>query len=115
VNEVIDLHSTRLAAALKHLPVPVLGLLIASSMLAMGVMGYSNGISGHRRAPLTISLAVLIGLTLWITIDLDHPRAGLLQLNDAPLEAVRVACSNRSIAFRRCSSASSRCSRSPDR
>ena len=89
VNEVIDLHSVRMAAGRKHVPILVMGLLIACSILAIGVIGYASGMGGHRRAPLTVPLAVLIGASLWITIDLDHPRAGLLQLSDAPLKAIR--------------------------
>lgn len=89
VNEVIDLHATRLAAGKKHLPLPVMSLLIACSVLAIGVIGYGCGMGGRRRAPLTVPLAVVIGASLWITIDLDHPRAGLLQLSDAPLQALR--------------------------
>ena len=89
VNEVIDLHATRLAAARKRLPPLVMGLLIACCVLAVGVIGYGCGLGGRRRAPLTVSLALLIGASVWITIDLDHPRAGLMQLSDAPLKALR--------------------------
>jgi len=89
VNEVIDLHSTRLAAGKKHLPMVVLVLLIACSLLAIGVIGYGSGMGGRRRVPLTLSLTLLVGAALWITIDLDHPRAGLLQLNDAPLKDLK--------------------------
>ncbi len=89
VNEVIDLHTVRLAAGRKHLPLPVMSLLIACSVLAMCVIGYGSGIGGRRRAPLTVSLALLIAAALWITIDLDHPRAGLLQLSDAPLRELK--------------------------
>ena len=89
VNEVIDLHATRLAAGHKHLPALVLGLLVACSVLAIAVIGYGCGLGGRRRAPLTVSLAVLIAAALWITIDLDHPRAGMIQLSDAPLESLR--------------------------
>jgi hypothetical protein len=32
------------------------------------------------------ALAVLVAAALWTTIDLDNPRAGLIQLSDAPLE-----------------------------
>jgi hypothetical protein len=32
------------------------------------------------------ALAFLIGAALWITIDLDYPRVGLLQLDDTALE-----------------------------
>jgi len=87
VNEVIDLHSTRMAAGRKHLPKVVLGLLIACSLLSMAVIGYGCGIGGGTRWPwLNASLAVLIAAALWTTIDLDHPRAGLIRLSDAPLE-----------------------------
>jgi len=89
VNDVIDLHSTRMAAGRKHLPMLVIGLLIACSLLAIGIIGYGCGLSGRRRAPLTVSLSILIGTALWTTIDLDHPRAGLMQLSDAPLGALR--------------------------
>jgi hypothetical protein len=85
VNEVIDLHTTRLAASRKHLPMPVLGLLVACSALALAVTGYACGIADRRRSPLSIALAILIGAALWITIDLDYPRIGLLQLDDTPL------------------------------
>lgn len=89
VNEVIDLHTLRVAAGQKHLPPQILGLLICCSFVAMGVMGYGSGISGRRAMLLLSTLIVLIGTALWTTIDLDHPRAGLLKLNDAPLESLR--------------------------
>ncbi len=89
VNDVIDLHSLRLAAGQKHLPYLVMGLLVACSLVAMAVIGFGCGLSGKRRGPMTMALGLLIGSALWITIDLDHPRAGLLQLSDAPLEALR--------------------------
>lgn len=90
VNDVIDFHATRLAAGRKKLPLLVLGLLIASSAIAIATIGYGCGLSGSRRAPLTISLALLIGTSLWITIDLDHPRSGLMRLSDAPLVGLKL-------------------------
>jgi hypothetical protein len=90
VNEVIDLHATRIAAANKHVPEPVMGLLIVCSALALGVIGYGCGLGGHRRAPLSVPLALIVAAALWITIDLDHPRGGLLQLSDAPLESLKL-------------------------
>ena len=89
VNEVIDLHTTRVAAGRKHLPLPVTLLLVTGAFLAIGVIGYGNGLGGERAGPLAIPLAILIGSALWITIDLDHPRAGVIRLNDAPLMALK--------------------------
>lgn len=90
VNQVIDLHSTRIAAGRKHLPVLVLGLLIGCSMLAMMSIGYGSGMVGRRSILMSALLAILIAAALWITIDLDHPRAGLLRLSDAPLEQLEL-------------------------
>lgn len=85
VNEVIDMHATRVAAGRKHLPMLVLGLLVACSVLGVAVIGYGCGLGRRRSLPLTASLTLLIGAALWTTIDLDHPRRGLIKLSDAPL------------------------------
>ena len=89
VNEVIDLHSTRVNAARKHIPWLVLTLLVACSLLAVATIGYGCGVDDRCRLPLTLSLAVLVGCALWITIDLDYPRRGLLRLSDAPLQELK--------------------------
>lgn len=88
VNEVIDLHTTRLAIGGRRLPPIVLAVLLVASFLALMVLGYGCGISGERRTPLTTALALLIASILWITIDLDQPRAGMFQTSNAPLEAL---------------------------
>ena len=90
LNDVIDLHSTRLYAGMKHLPTIVMGLLICSSMLSVGVIAYGYGTGGSRRLSLTVPLALVIGVALWVTIDLDRPRAGLIQLNDLPLQSLKL-------------------------
>jgi hypothetical protein len=89
LNDVIDLHSSRLASARKHIPVPVQVLLLACSLLSICVIGYGCGRSGRRAAPLTVSLALIVGITLWLTFDLDHPRNGLIRLDDSALEALK--------------------------
>jgi hypothetical protein len=90
VNDVIDLHSTRVAAGKRHVPLVVMVLLVACSMLAIGVIGYGSGMSGRRHIVMTGSLVLLIGATLWTTIDLDYPRAGMIQLNDGPLRQLNL-------------------------
>lgn len=89
VNDVIDVHSLRVAAGKKHLPLLVLGLLLGCSAMSVGVMGYSAGLTERRRPVLNFSLMLLIATALWTTIDLDHPRAGFLRLSDAPLQALK--------------------------
>lgn len=86
VNEVIDLHALRMYMGKKHLPIPILALLVLCSLLAMGVIGFGHGLAQSRSLPMALSLAMLIAATLWMTIDFDHPRVGLIRLTDAPLE-----------------------------
>lgn len=65
MNDVIDVHSLRIAAGRKHLPSIVLGLLIACSLLAMGVIGFGCGLSGRRSLPMTASLGIIVAAALW--------------------------------------------------
>ena len=88
INDLIDLHSLRVAAAVKHIPYAVLGLLLACSAISVAVIGYGCGTEGRRRTLMTVPLAIIIAAALWVTYDLDHPRRGLLRLDDAPLEAL---------------------------
>ncbi len=90
VNEVIDLHSSRVAAADKHAPALVLGLLAVCAVLSMGVIGYSCGLSRRRALMMTVPLVLLIGTALWTTIDLDYGRVGLIRISDAPLEQLQL-------------------------
>ena len=91
VNDVIDLHTTRVAAGRKHLPALVLGLLVACSAMSIAVIGYGWGLTGRRSPVMTAVLALLIAAALWTTIDLDYTRAGLLQVSDVPLKELKLS------------------------
>lgn len=85
VTEVMDMKTKRMGAGLKHLPGLVMVILVSCSLIAMGVIGYGSGLSGRRMMPMTLSLAMLVGASLWATIDMDHPRDGLVRLDDSPI------------------------------
>lgn len=85
VGEVTDMPLRRVGASLKHLPELVLGILVACSVIGMGVIGYGCGLFRQRNLALTIPLALLICASLWAIIDLDNPRSGLIRLEDDPL------------------------------
>lgn len=85
-NEVLDIHDERIAAARKHLPTFLLVLLCICSVMAMATLGVQEGRSGSRNLPMTASVIVLVAATLWATLDLDHPRLGLIRLSDLPLQ-----------------------------
>jgi len=86
VNEVIDLQTTRNASFYRHIPSLVMWLLVISAAAALGVVGYGCGLTAKRNFEATTALAVLIAIALWATIDLDHPRRGLIKMNYEPLK-----------------------------
>jgi hypothetical protein len=88
INEVIDLHGKRSHLSRRHLPTLVVGLLIASAVLGTLSVGFGNGILGDRHLFLSSSLVLLVGIALWTTIDLDHPKYGFVQLDGTPLYAL---------------------------
>lgn len=84
INELIDLHTTRLAAQRRHLPLPIFALLILCAAVSLASVGYGNGLLG-RRELLSYGLVFLVAATLWITLDLDFPRIGLIRIDQTPL------------------------------
>ena len=84
VNDVIDLHTTHLAAANRHLPLPILVVLLATSALSLALVGFGHGRSGQRFPLLDAIYAIVLAVALWMTIDLDRPRQGLIQVNTQP-------------------------------
>src|SRR5215510_4748915 len=43
INEVIDLHSTHLAMARRHLPLPLMAALLGTAAIGIGLLGFGNG------------------------------------------------------------------------
>lgn len=84
-NDLIDLHGSRVSASRRHLPGMLLILLLSSSAVAVGAVGYGCGVAGKRNVVLTTALAFLIAGTLWAIIDMDHPRVGLIRVGQQPM------------------------------
>jgi len=81
VNELIDAQGSRNGALKKHVPEVVLYLLFAVFILGGGVLGYACGLGGGRPWLATISLFALIALVVFIIVDLDRPRRGVIQVS----------------------------------
>ena len=79
INQVIDLHSAHLALAKRHLPVPIMTMLLGSAAIGVGMIGFGNG-----RMLDSVYGAVLV-VALWMTIDLDYPGIGIIRVNNVAL------------------------------
>lgn len=89
INEVIDLHSVHLAMARRHLPIPIMALLLATAFVGVGLMGFGNGRVGRRFSAIDSIYGAVLGVALWMTIDLDYPGMGVIRLsNHSMIEAL---------------------------
>lgn len=85
MNQVIDLHASRVAAARNRIPGPVLATLLVVAVITLGWVGVCVGLSTRRGLLPTLLLALLIALVLVVVIDLDQPRGGLIRAGQAAL------------------------------
>jgi hypothetical protein len=86
LNETIDLHETRITAGLyARVPETILLLLIVGSVLGIGMVGYSAGLTERRSLISAVVLAIALGAVIMILVDLDRPREGFIQVSQQPL------------------------------
>lgn len=89
LNEMIDAFGVRQAALDRHVPEVVLFLLLGTLILTGSLVGYASGITGQRASFATYILVLLIVLLVFIIIDLDRPRRGLIEVPQASITALR--------------------------
>jgi hypothetical protein len=85
LNEVIDAQGKRNALLQMHVPEVVLVLLFIVFISSGGNMGYSAGLSGERLGAPIVLVSLLITLIVFIIIDLDRPKRGMIQVNQGAL------------------------------
>lgn len=90
LNEMFDLHSTRVAAAFQNrIPGAIWAALYAVAALALAAMGYHGGLAGTSRSPAVLAVAFTFSVVMWLIADLDRPREGSLQVSQQPLIDLR--------------------------
>ena len=85
INEVIDLHSVHLAMARRHLPIPLMAVLLGTAAIGLGIVGFGNGRAGRRFSLIDSVYGFVLAIALWMTIDLDYPGMGLIRVNNLPV------------------------------
>lgn len=90
-NEVCDMSSTRAWAGHNHLPAPVLVLLITAVIMGCAMLGHSSGQVGVRHLGLWLASNTLFGLVLFVVLDFDRPRRGLIRIDQTPLVELHAA------------------------
>jgi hypothetical protein len=90
LNDVIDLHATRMMAALRsRVPAPIWVVLFLLSFLSMAMIGYHEALSNSRRSLVVIALILGFSTVLFLIVDLDRPRQGTLQVSQQAMIDLR--------------------------
>ncbi len=85
INEVIDVHSLRLAAVDLRLPELLWIVLYTATLLSFLLVGVASSADG-KRDPLAILLfALALVAVLMIVVDLDRPQQGILTVSQTAL------------------------------
>lgn len=81
INQLIDIKTERDIAISNHVPeIVLLGLLLFAA-LAIGILGYGNGLAAtHARYP-AIILCIVISISFILIIDLDRPNRGMTKVS----------------------------------
>lgn len=89
LNDLIDAKGLRDAALDNHVPASVMLLLFTAAILAVSMVGYSNGVANHRATVVTGMLIVLFALTIFVIVDLDRPRRGLIRVSQISMTELK--------------------------
>ncbi|MGE3990846.1 hypothetical protein [Pseudorhodoplanes sp.] len=89
LNDAIDSAAKREAALDRHVPEVVLLLMFATFLMGGLVVGYSSGLGGYRAFFATYVMVGLMVVLVFIIVDLDRPRRGLIQVSQASMTELR--------------------------
>jgi len=81
LNNLINLHTDRVAAFTNRVPGFVMLVLIFCGILAIGVAGYNSGLRKQRNFVPISMLLILLFLIFFMIMDLDRPAQGFIKTN----------------------------------
>jgi hypothetical protein len=113
INEVIDLHSMHPAMARRHLPIPIMAVILGTAAISLGIIGFGNGRIGRRFSLIDAVYGAVLAAALWMTIDMDYPGGGMITVSNRPVVEA-LAAMNRNLAWHKRSSKCGRQSGSLD-
>jgi hypothetical protein len=80
LNEMFDISTTRTMAAFTHAPAVILVLLVVLSFVAAVLSGTAMSSQSRRNVLQMVLFAVAISFTVYVVLDLEYPRAGIINL-----------------------------------
>ena len=93
INDWIDLSSTRLAMNHRGPPPMSIPTLIAMALVGSALVGFDMGRSPRRSVAHALAFAGVIAFSVYIIIDLNHHRAGLIRIDAADEPMIQLQAS----------------------
>ncbi len=90
LNDMIDMHTTRISALGNRVPITVVYLLLVGGAFAVGLLAMYLAML-HRSVTTAVLAAVMVSVILLVTFDLDRPRRGLITVPSTPIAALRAS------------------------
>jgi hypothetical protein len=72
-------------------PDTIVLILLGAFLVATAILGYASGVTAHRPSLVADLLVALIVVVVFIIIDLDRPRRGLIRVSQASLTDLQAA------------------------
>ena len=82
LNAMFDITTTRTMAMRIHPPVAIFGLLALLALICGALAGYGMSTSETRNWIRLVGFAAILTVTLYVILDLEYPRVGLLRITD---------------------------------
>jgi hypothetical protein len=80
LNEMFDIASTRIAMTRMHPPAIIYGMLFLLTLICSFLAGYDMGAESTRSWVHMTGFAVILGVAVYVIVDLEFPRMGLIRL-----------------------------------
>jgi len=81
LNQMIDITTTRTMAAQIHPPIVIFAMLGALALAGSMLAGYSMAGGKTRSWTHMLALAAMLAVTVYVILDIEYPRLGLIQVN----------------------------------
>lgn len=85
LNDLIDARGERNNLLQRHVPEVILFLLFFTFIIGGAMMGYTSGLGLKRAYIPTVIFSLLLVLVVFIILDLDRPKRGLIMVNQGSL------------------------------
>lgn len=93
LNEMIDITTTRTEAARLHPPLIIFAMLGALTLVCSLFAGYDMASRGRLNMLHSAGFAVVLAVTVYVIVDLEYPRVGLIKMTDSDEVLVQLRAS----------------------